>query len=107
MEITHDIAQEMAGVELADPRRTKRAVALVQRLAKRPQGTLLPAMQGRAELAAAYRFLHNESVTPSALLQTHIEAGLSRMQGRERVLCLVDSCFISYSHRGAVEGLGP
>ncbi len=107
MEVTHDIAQEMAGVDLADPRRTQRAVALVQRLAKRPQGTLLSAMQGRAELAAAYRFLHNEAVTASALLQAHIEAGLCRLHGRERVLCLVDSCFISYSHRGAVEGLGP
>jgi hypothetical protein len=107
MDTENGIVSEVQQVDLGDERLERRAAAVLSRLAQQPRGRLLAAMQGRSELAAAYRLLHHEAVTPEALLATHAQATLARAQGAGRVLCLVDSSFIGYGHRRPVAGLGP
>lgn len=101
------IIEEMHGVNLGDERRNRRAGELLARLADQPNGTLLAAMQGRVELAAAYRFLHNESIQAGEPMDAHVHASVERMKGFDRVLCVVDTSFIGYGHRAPVAGLGP
>jgi hypothetical protein len=97
----------MTDVELGDARLHERAGRILERLQDNPQGTLVGAMQGRAELAAAYRFFHNKAVDAEALIAAHAAASGERLPACPRVLCLADTSFISYGHRGAVAGLGP
>jgi hypothetical protein len=97
----------MANVELGDARLQQRVERILQRLQENPQGTLVGAMQGRAELAATYRFLHNEAVCAEELITSHALASRERMQACARVLCIADTSFIGYGHRAAVPGLGP
>jgi hypothetical protein len=97
----------MANVELGDARLQRRVERILERLQENPQGTLKGAMQGRAELAATYRFLHNEAVGAEELIAAHAVASRERLQACPRVLCLADTSFIGYGHRAAVPGLGP
>lgn len=106
MVLRTDITGEMTSVKLGDARLHERAGRILDRLQENPQGTLAGAMQGPAELAAAYRFLHNENVCAQELIGAHAAASRVRLAACPRVLCLADTSFISYGHRAAVPGLG-
>ncbi|HEX9399340.1 MAG TPA: transposase DNA-binding-containing protein [Anaeromyxobacter sp.] len=66
------VREELAGIELGDPRREARAMAIAERLVSAPEATLPEAMGDRAMLEALYRHLANEDVTFEALLTQHL-----------------------------------
>ena len=61
-------------VQLGDPRRTRRAVAIAQALASEPNASLPKQLHDAADLEATYRFLHAGAVSYEELLRPHLQA---------------------------------
>jgi hypothetical protein len=74
------VEREYAGVRLGDARLDRRLGLLTRRLAPAPDKSLPQAMQGDAELEAAYRFLSNRQVGWREVLAPHVAQSLVRLQ---------------------------
>jgi hypothetical protein len=103
-EFGEELAREIAAADLGDPRRSRRAGKIVERMVVRPEASFPAAMKSEAELEAAYRFLTNEHVDPSAILEPHIEASCERASAFDDVLVLHDTTFFVFE--GERDGLG-
>jgi hypothetical protein len=98
---------EFDGVDLGDERRNARLALLSQALAIDPGLSFPDALQDSAELEAAYRFLNNRNVEPSALLTPHVFATAARVAQRNVVLAVHDTTefvFGGKSPRAGLEG---
>ena len=93
---------EFAEAELGDLRRTQRVVALATVLAQRPGASLPEACGDRATLKAAYRFFDNTAIDPQNLLDSHVDATLSRLAPVPLVLAVEQSAL-----RADSENLSP
>jgi transposase-like protein/transposase Tn5 family protein len=98
---------EFGAADLGDKRRTDRLVALASVLAQRPSASLPAACDDPAMLKGAYRLLENPAVDPAALLASHVQATLERVQGLPLVLAVQDSTELDYTHHPGTAGLGP
>jgi hypothetical protein len=58
-------------LDLRDPRRDRRARELLKRFAAKPTASILGACNGWAETMAAYRFLGNQQVEWTDIMQPH------------------------------------
>jgi len=88
---------EFAEAELGDLRRTQRLVELATALAQRP-GTSLPEACGeQAMLKAAYRFFDNAAIDPQNLLDSHVDATLTRLAPVPRVLAVQDTTELDWT----------
>ncbi len=98
--------KEFAFAELGDPRRNKRLVNIVTKLAASPGGTLPQAFTDWAELKAAYRFFDNPAVDFQRVLQPHLER--TRLACREpgEYLIIEDSSNLDFSRHRRTEDLG-
>ena len=93
--------------QLGDPRRTRRAVAIAEALAREPGASLPQQLHDPAALEATYRFLHSQ-VSYEALLQPHVEHTREEMGQVERVLLIQDTTEVDYQqHHPTTTGLGP
>src|SRR3954451_7829998 len=99
-----DVCNEFEGVELDDPRLTKRAQKMAGALAVRPDASLPEAMGGVAAREAAYRFLANPRVTLERVIAGHVEATVARARERKSVLVVSDTTEFKFSTER--EGLG-
>src|SRR5437588_567677 len=82
---------EFGGAELGDRRRTERLVRLATALGSRPQASLPQACDDPALLKAAYRFFENEAIEPAAIVDSHVQATLGRIDLVDRVLAVQDT----------------
>src|SRR4029453_4582076 len=98
---------EFAEAELGDLRRTQRVVALATVLAQRPGASLPEACGDRAALKAAYRFFDNTAIAPQNLLDSHVDATLSRLAPVPLVLAVQDTTELDWTTHPATPGLGP
>jgi Transposase DNA-binding/Transposase Tn5 dimerisation domain len=98
---------EFAEAELGDLRRTQRLVALATVLAQRPGASLPEACGDRATLKAAYRFFDNAAIDPQNLLDSHVDATLSRLAAIPLVLAVQDTTELDWTAHPATTGLGP
>lgn len=98
---------EFGAADLGDKRRTDRLVRLASVLAQRPAASLPAACDDPAMLKGAYRLLENPAVDPAALLASHVQATLERVQAVPLVLAVQDTTTLDYSHHPATAGLGP
>ena len=92
--------------QLGDPRRTRRAVAIAEALAREPGASLPQQLHDPAALEATYRFVHSQ-VSYEALLQPHVEHTREEMGQVERVLLIQDTTEVDYQHHPTTTGLGP
>lgn len=97
---------EFGGAELGDARRTARLVELARVLGSRPQASLPQACEDAARLKAAYRFFANDAVAPEAIVASHVQATLARVETVERVLAVQDTTQLDWSAHPATTGLG-
>lgn len=88
-------------VELGDPRRKQRAVALGYALARETDASL------PKQLQAAYRFLHSAQVSYEELMQPHVEATQADARAHSDVLLIQDTTEVDYQHHPKTSGLGP
>jgi hypothetical protein len=98
------IAQELAGAELGDARRSVRLGLIVERMAAQPDASFPEIAGSLSELEALYRFMGNEHVTPEAILEPHIVASKARADGHESVIVAHDTTHNSF--HGERVGLG-
>jgi hypothetical protein len=100
------VDEEFEALGLGDPRRDRRAKALLKRLAAKPSESIPGACDGWSETMAAYRFLGNEEVEWVDMMQPHWERTAARMQRHAVVLCIADTTKLDFNGQG-MEGLGP
>lgn len=73
------VAEELAEVDLGDPRRNARARAIGDRLAAAPEASLPESMHDRAMLEALYRHLRSDGVSFESLLKSHLGRSAARV----------------------------
>jgi Transposase Tn5 dimerisation domain/Transposase DNA-binding len=100
-------AQEMKGAELGDERLNQRAIKILDRLGEKPSLSIPAACKGWDETKAAYRFFHNDKVSPERVLAPHTKATLQRARSEAVVLALVDTTELSFTGKNNIRGLGP
>lgn len=94
--------------KFGDERLTDRLVTIVDRLNRKPHMSIPAAMDGRAEMEAAYRFFNNPKVTPEAILAPHIASTLERVRQTRVALLVQDTTEVDLTRPSQqVEGAGP
>lgn len=86
---------EFEGSDLGDERRTKRLLALAERMEAAPQAGFPTMMQGESELEGCYRFLNNPHFSHYQMLEPHLEQTAQRAEQFDRLVAIHDqSTFI-------------
>jgi len=94
-------------VQLGDPRRKLRAVAIAHALARDTAASLPKQMHDGAALEASYRFLHSAHVSYEELIRPHVEATRQDCREQKTVLLIQDTTEVDYHHHPKTSGLGP
>jgi hypothetical protein len=96
------------GAEFGHQRKTDRLVAMAAKVALHGSWTTPVQCRTDAEAKAAYRLFNSEVVTHAAVTMTHRERviGQARVSANP-VLFIHDDSLLDFSHRHALEGLGP
>ena len=100
------VSEEFEGVELGDPRRSRRAKGVAERLAAQPGASLPAAMVDRAMLEGLYRHLSNEGVKFEALLQAHVQKSVTRVAEVSEAYAIHDTSECSFGGASRRPGLG-
>lgn len=101
------IERELDGIELGDERLNKRSKIILNRLFKGSDKSLKGAFNGWDETKAVYRFLDNDAVDPSKLVEPHINKTTERFKGLDVILCIQDTTILDYSSKKQkIAGLG-
>lgn len=95
------IGSAFDGVELGDPRRRRRLMRTLKKLATHPQATLPEAMGSEAALEGAYRLLNSEHVSFDALNEAHAGATAARARAVGKVLAIHDTTTCEFAHADA------
>ena len=75
MDSVDRVVRSFAGVELGDPRRTKRVERFVAKIARTPSVSLPAALSSDAEVQGAYRIANNPRVTSMEASMAKAKAG--------------------------------
>ena len=100
-------ATTFAACDLHDARRTRRAVAVAERLAGQADASLPAALGAPAMLKAAYRLLHADGVTVDALTAPHRAQTRQAASAPGTTLLVQDTTELDYTAHRAVADLGP
>jgi hypothetical protein len=108
LETTDWCAQELAGLELGDARRSRRAEKILAARWNDPSATFAGSFPSWAEAKGAYGFIEhrNSRLNLHTLLAPHAEATLARMAAEPVVLLPQDTTSLNYSSLHKTEGLG-
>jgi hypothetical protein len=91
------VADEFAGADLGDARRTRRLESLVEAFSAFPDGSLPEIARDAAELEAFYRFFSNDAFQFEDLLAPHVAATVGRVGELPAALVVHDLTECSYS----------
>jgi len=103
----HWAEHEFAAATLPDKRHTKRLQVIATAFAQQPTASIPQACSSMAEVKAAYRFIENAAIVPSAIREPHHQATLQRIGSHPIVLAVQDTTTLNYSTHPCTEGLGP
>lgn len=95
------------GAQLKDARRTRRLVAMGERLAGHGGGTITSVFDQSKDSKAAYRLLHQEIVTHETVTASHCAHVREQCPREPWVLLLEDSTTLDFLGRPGCQGLGP
>src|SRR3954463_12048139 len=98
------VVSELGSAGVKDRRFGARVGGLAERFVAKPDVSLPKALNGSAELEAAYRFFGNVAVTPEAILKGHFDGVRRRCESEETVLVLHDTTDIKFRHDGRRRG---
>ena len=101
-----DWDNEFDQIELPDDRLPKRAVQLLRRFAAEPECPINQVCLNWAETKSAYRFFHNDRISPAALLSPHASKTRDRAQQFDRILAIQDTSYFNYTKHPKTVGLG-
>ena len=100
------VEEEFEALDLGDPRRDRRAKALLKRLAAKPTESIPGACDGWGETIGAYRFLGNPEIDWTEVMAPHWQCTAARMRSCPVVLCIADTTELDFNGQ-ETEGLGP
>lgn len=100
------VSEEFEGVELGDPRRSRRAERVADRLASQPALSLPAAMVDRAMLEALYRHLSNAGITFESLLEPHFRKSAARVAAAALAYAIHDTTECAFGGDSRRAGLG-
>ena len=100
-------AEEFGEADLGDVRRDARLVQLATVLGAQPNASLPDATDDPAMLKAAYRFFSTDHVQAEAILASHVQSTIRRMQAVPLVLAVQDTTYLDWTDHPATVGLGP
>ncbi len=95
------VTSEFENIDLGDPRRDKRIVMTVGKMAQKPNRTVPEAMGGEASLEGAYRIVNNQRVTFEMLGGEHVAKTRERAEAAGAVLVLHDTSTCQFGHAEA------
>lgn len=100
------VSMEFASANLGDERLTSRLELTAERMAANSSQSFPKALGSQAAREGAYRFLSNEAVNPTAILQPHIEETIKRSVEEQEVLAIHDTTDFEFRAVESREGLG-
>lgn len=92
--------------DLGDRRRTDRLVRFAGLVANGAESTLSSILGNEADNKAAHRFLGNEFIDDSDIIEPAIESTISKINKLERVLLIQDTSHLNYDSHISTTGLG-
>lgn len=98
---------ELQAVDFADQRLAERSVTLLNDFYVQPLASVPQACGTVSKSKAAYEYFDNFSVEFQALMSSHAQATLQRLQDYPVVLAVQDTTSLNHSTHSATEGLGP
>ena len=98
------VVAELGAGSFGDRRLAIRLRGMAERFVSQPGVSFPHALNGSAELEAAYRFFGNVAVTPDAILDGHFEGVRRRCERESTVLAIHDTTVISFRHDGQRRG---
>ena len=98
-------ADEVAGADLGDRRRSERLRIITGQLESEPAKSFPRAMGSDAALEALYRFINNDAFSASDILRPHLTSTLERGGEAESVIAVHDTTHVEYG--GSRTDLGP
>ena len=102
------VVESFESARFGDQRLTKRLVTIVDRLSAVPHLSIPAAMNGCAEMEAAYRFFDNPRVSPEAILAPHLSATHERIRQTPVALLVQDTTEIDLTRpEQQVKDAGP
>ncbi len=90
-----------SGLDLGDPRRTRRVLRTVENLALNPRASFPEAMGTEADIEGAYRLMSSPHVAMKALNEAHSEVTAKRALAAGRVLAIHDTTTCEFKHADA------
>jgi hypothetical protein len=90
-----------------EPRLVKRLTSIATDFAQHPTAPIPQACGSWNKAKAAYRFFDNDAVEPEAILVSHVQATIQRLQTHPVALCAQDTTALNYSTHRKTQGLGP
>lgn len=107
MATTAWVAEELRFTDLGDTRRNRRLVMIVEDLAAQPSVSVPQASRTAAALQATYDFWKSPYIKPTAILASHQQSTLKRMQGASVVLAIQDTTEFNFTGHHSKRGMGP
>jgi hypothetical protein len=101
------VEEELAGLDLGDKRRNRRAMQTLQTFWNRPNASIPEASGSVGEMQAIYDLFSASTTRVEALREAHAEAVVGRIADCEEVWIVQDSTELSFNTLRATEGLGP
>lgn len=98
--------EEFLGLYLGDRRLSRRLGQIMESRMNNPNGSIPASMGTWAKTKGAYRFFANEKAEPELILNSHRNAAVKRMKGKNIILAVQDTTDISYSNLKEAEGFG-
>lgn len=92
------IDKEFADAPLADRRLARRLMKIAAKASKDPAASFPQMVRSDTELEGIYRFLNNHRVAADGILEPHLRATLSRMEGLKRVAVVHDSTQFAFKN---------
>lgn len=101
-----ELAAELEGIDLGDPRRNNRACTVLEQLGQQPANSIPSATNGWYESKAAYNLFQRKEVTQQKILEPHYQKTLQRCTAYPTVLVAEDTTELDYTGKSDIEGMG-
>jgi len=105
-DVSAQVTAEFDGAEFGDARLTARLKQIGESLGRAPAESIPNACGEWASTKATYRFCDNETVEPKEILSAHRQTQRSRLTGRDDLLVVSDTTFLTFPRHPSKEGLG-
>lgn len=99
------IKSQFKGVDLKDKRLNMRIEKIAINMMANPSASIPEQNKDWKDTKGAYRFFDSKRVKFNEVIKPHIELTKEEVRKRKIVLCIQDTCYITYSHHPSVKGL--